>query len=172
MGKSLGNFIALQSSAEDLYGKLMSVTDDVMGDYFRLLTDVPLDEVAGLEADIASGKLHPMEMKKRLAHEITSWLHDKSAAQKAAEYFAKTVQARELPAQIPQMKVSSSTAVLDLVMLSGIPSSKSEARRLLEQGGVELDSQKLSDPLQSLTLRGGETLRVGKRNYFELTLSE
>jgi len=172
MGKSLGNFIPLQSSAEDLYGRLMSVTDDVMGDYFRLLTDVPLEEIASLEASVQAGTMNPMEMKKRLAHEITTWLHDESAAQRAAEHFAKTVQARELPTQIPSLKVNATVSVLDLVMLSGVPSSKSEARRLLEQGGVELDAQKLSDPLQSLNLGGGETLRVGKRNYFELTVSE
>ncbi len=170
MGKSLKNFIPLQSSPEDLYGKLMSVADNVMADYFRLLTGVPLEEVEQMELDVQSGSLHPMEMKKRLAHEITSWLHDEAAALAAADHFAKTVQDKELPDQIPTLQVESAITALELVMTSGIPTSKSEGRRLLEQGGVELDSQKVTDPLQELTLQGGETLRVGKRNYFVLEL--
>lgn len=169
MGKSLGNFIPLQSSPEDLYGQLMSVTDEVMGDYFRLLTDVPLDEIEKLEQQLKAGQLHPMEMKKRLAAEITTWIHGAEAAQQAAQFFAKTVQAGEIPADRPELRVSAEITVLELVMQSAVPSSKSEARRLIEQGGVELNSAKLTDPYAQVTIAPqGDVLRVGKRQYFSL----
>ena len=110
-----------------------------------------------------------MEMKKRLAHEITVWLHDEAAAVAAAEFFAKTVQEGEVPDDIPELTVTTKMSVLDLVMLSGVPSSKSEARRLIEQGGVELDGEKLTDPYAVTQTSEGQVLRVGRRNYFKIT---
>ena len=168
MGKSLQNFIPLQSSPQDLYGQLMSITDEVMGDYFRLLTDVPLEEIEQMEQQVQAGTLHPMEMKKRLAQEITTWLHDSAAAQEAAEHFAKTVQEGEIPTELPSLITPAKITALELVMLSGVPSSNSDGRRLMEQGGVVLNEQKLTDPKQTLEIQGQETLRVGKRNYFSL----
>ena len=119
MGKSLQNFIPLQSSAQDLYGQLMSITDEVMGDYFRLLTDVPIEEIEQMEQQVQAGTLHPMEMKKRLAQEITTWLHDSAAAQEAAEHFAKTVQEGEIPTELPSLITPAKITALELVMLSG-----------------------------------------------------
>jgi len=168
MGKSLNNFIPLHSSPEDLYGRLMSLTDEVMGDYFRLLTDVPLEEIEQMEAQIKDGSINPMDVKKRLALEITTWLHGAAAADAAAAHFIKTVQEREIPADLPKLEVASNQAVLDLVMLTGIPASKSEARRLIEQGGVELNGAKMTEFNASVDLQTNDVLRVGKRNYFSL----
>lgn len=169
MGKSLGNFIPLNDTPEDMYGKLMSITDSVMGDYLRLLTDIPLEEVEALEAEVGSGKLHPMELKKRIAAEIVTWLHDAEGAARGAELFSRTVQNKELPSEMPEIRVESGEpSVLDLVLLSGTVGSKNEARRLIEQGGVELEGEKLFDAYEIVPLAATQVLRVGKRNYFRL----
>lgn len=170
MGKSLGNFIPLTDTPEDMYGKLMSITDDVMGDYARLLTDISLEEIESMESAVAQESLHPMEMKKRIAAEIVTWLHGAEAAERAAQHFASTVQDKEIPQDIPELSVESAEiSILDLVMQSEVPSSRSEARRLIEQGGVELESQKYTDPTHVLVPASGQVLRVGKRNYFRIT---
>lgn len=170
MGKSLGNFIPLTDTPEDMFGKLMSITDDVVGAYARLLTDIPLKEVESMELRVSQGELHPMEMKKQIAMEIVTWLHGAELAEKAAQHFASTVQNKEIPDEIPELVVTlSEISALDLVLLSEIPASRSEARRLIEQGGVELEGQKYTDPTQILQPGAGHVLRVGKRNYFRIT---
>lgn len=169
MGKSLGNFIPLTASAEDMYGMLMSITDEVMGDYLRLLSDIPLNEIEQMEADVRSGSLHPMEMKKRVASEIVTWLHGQEATERAAAYFSSTVQEREIPENIPELVVDSTgKTILDIVLLTQVSGSKSEARRLIEQGGVELDGEKYTDPVATPSLQSGQVLRVGKRTYFRI----
>jgi len=169
MGKSLHNFIPLNSSPEDLFGALMSIKDEVMREYFELLTDIPQTEIESLESQVKNGELNPMEMKKQLAKEITIWLHGTEAADSAQKHFEKTVQQAEIPSELPTLKLDNKTeTLLDIVMKSKVVSSKSEARRLIEQGGVELNQRKIIDPWQILECQNGDVIRVGRRNYFEI----
>lgn len=172
MGKSLGNYIALTETPENMFGKLMSVVDDVIITYFELLTDEPQDALETMQAQLASGSIHPMELKKKLAFDITAQYHSPEAAAEAQEYFERTVQRKEVPIEMTPLAVEvPEMSILDLVMHSGVPSSRSEARRLIEQGGVALEGEKLIDPLQTLTVQNGQVLRVGKRAYFSISLS-
>ncbi len=167
MGKSLHNFISLTAEPNDMYGKVMSIVDDVIIEYFTLLTDVPLAEIEDMETELAAGA-NPMELKKRLALTITAQYHDAQAAQAAQVHFEKTVQNRELPGQMPELVAAGSSSVLDLVMQTGVPASRGEARRLIEQGGVSLDDEKLTDSNQKLSPKSGQVLRVGKRQWFAI----
>ncbi len=169
MGKSFGNFIAMNETPENMFGKLMSVVDDVVIRYFELLTDVPMAELEQMQAELASGALHPMEAKKRLASTITTQYHGAEAAAQAQAHFERTVQNRELPTQMPELSASGETTVLDLVMNTNVVQSRSEARRLIEQGGVTLDEQKFASALESVQPKPGQVLRVGKRQYFKIS---
>lgn len=169
MGKSLGNFISLTETPEDMFGKLMSVVDEVIFSYFELLTAVPTEEITEMKQKVAQGE-NPMLFKKRLAFILTEQFHSAAAAQMAQDHFERTVQQRELPTEIPTLGVVAEMPALDLVMQSGVPTSRSEARRLMQQGGTSLDDQKLLDPTTMLVLQSGQILRVGKRKYFRLQL--
>lgn len=169
MGKSLGNFISLTETPENMYGKLMSVVDEVIPTYFELLTDMPLSQLEVLKNDLQSGVLHPMQAKKDLALRITTQYHSAELAQQAAEHFERTVQKKELPSDMPEIPIDGSLSALDLVMMTGVPQSRGEARRLMEQGGVSLDDERLDAPQQELAPRSGQVLRVGKRHYFRVS---
>ncbi len=168
MGKSFGNFISLTETPENMFGKLMSVVDEVIPDYLRLLSNFSLAEIEEMEAKLQTGELHPMEAKKLLALDITAQYHSVEAAQAAQEHFQKTVQNQEIPEDLPLIQVSGELSTLDLVMGTGAFSSRSEARRLIEQGGVELAGQKLLDPFSLITAQSGQVLRAGKRRWFRV----
>lgn len=167
MGKSLNNFISLTEDPENMYGKLMSLVDEAIISYFELLTDLPSADIAAMKTEMAAGA-NPMPFKKELARTITAQYHGETAAQSAQEHFERIVQHKEVPDTLPNLLVIDTLPVLELVMQSGVPTSRSEARRLIEQGGVSLDNSKLTDPRAEITVVGGQILRVGKRQYFRL----
>lgn len=170
MGKSLGNFISLTETPEDMYGKVMSVVDDVIISYFELLTNVPQAEIDTMREQLALGT-NPIDIKKRLAFTLTEQMHSTEDAQKAQEHFERTVQNREVPAEMPELKVGQAEiSLLDLIMLTGVPNSKSEARRLIEQGGVEVSGVKKNDGFLQIDVTLGIVLKVGKRQYWRAIL--
>jgi tyrosyl-tRNA synthetase len=167
MSKSYGNYVSLVENPNDMYGKLMSIADGEIVTYFEVFTNVPTEEIKQVQKDISKGT-NPMEFKKQLAFEITKWLHNESDAKAAQENFEKTVQQKQVPDDAPTLRVASSTSLLELVALANPDMSKSEARRLIEQGGVELDEVKHHNPIDAIHVKTGMILRVGKRNYFKL----
>lgn len=168
MGKSFGNFIGLMEEPREMYGKLMSVTDSVITQYFRLLTDIPTGEIDAMEAKMHAGE-NPMEFKKLLAFTITRDLHDEAAAKDAQAFFERTVQQGKVPKNIPELEIpTGASTLLDIVMATGVPGSRSEARRLIEQGGVSIDDTKHTDPYAEPNLESASILRVGKRAYFKI----
>jgi tyrosyl-tRNA synthetase len=167
MSKSYGNFVALTEAPNDMYGKLMSVADNEIITYFTVLTNTPMSEIEGMQQAITNGE-NPMSFKKRLAFTITEMYHDAAAAQTAQENFEKTVQNKEVPDEIPEVVVES-TATLGQILQQCMPEeSNSNLRRLLEQGAVSLNDEKLSDANQTLTITDSAILKVGKRRYFKL----
>jgi tyrosyl-tRNA synthetase len=171
MSKSYGNFIALTEAPNDMYGKVMSITDDLIVEYFKLLTDLPLEEVTAMEAALKLGE-NPMPMKKKLALTITTMYHSEELAQQAEQHFERTVQNKEVPDDIPVIKVpAQSTTILELLKLLNTGLSSSDLRRLLEQGGVELlpstDKPKTHDT--SVDPKTVDTIRVGKRRYYKIS---
>ena len=166
MSKSLGNHIPLLSTPEDMYGKVMSVPDKAMGLYFRLVTRWTPPEIERIEKDLAAGKLHPRDVKMKLAREIVSIYHSPQEAAQAEGQFVNVFQEGNLPSDMPEYTLSPGETVLDVLTASKMVNSKSEGRRMLDQNGVRLDGETLRDPLQVFPHPG--VLQVGKRRYLRV----
>jgi tyrosyl-tRNA synthetase len=165
MSKSLGNHIGVSENAFDMYSKAMSMPDSIMKEWYTLLTALPIDEIERL---CDASKTHPKAAKDRLAREVVKGYHP-GQEDEAAQEWDKKFSKREVPDQMPDLEVPAEIGIIDLVMLTKIPPSKGEAKRLIEQGGVELDGQKITELKALLKVRGGEILRVGKKQkYFKL----
>jgi tyrosyl-tRNA synthetase len=168
MSKSLGNHIPLMAPAEDMYGKVMSVPDTAMMIYYRLLTRFPPARLAEVERTLADGTLHPRDAKMQLAREIVSIYHGEQAAAASEEQFRRVFQREELPEDIPILEVKGAPPLVDLLTENSLAKSRSEARRLIEQGGVRLDGVTLKDPAAAVSVQGEAVLQVGKRKYLRL----
>lgn len=169
MSKSLGNHIPIQAPPEDMYGKIMSLPDHVMITYFKLVTRYKPDQIAQIERDLTEGRRHPRDVKMELAREIVSIFHGEEAAQRAEAHFVRVFQQREMPEEMPEYRVSSPTRLVDIIADAGLTRSKSEARRLMQQGGVRLDGQQVTDIEAVFTPDGSpHVLRVGKRKFVRL----
>jgi tyrosyl-tRNA synthetase len=166
MSKSMGNYIPIDTTAEDMYGKLMSVPDKAMPQYFRLVTRWTASEIATLEKDVASGKVHPRDAKMKMAREVTEIFHGAAAAQRAEENFVSVFQKGSLPDDMPVLKLRSGQTVLDVLLEGKLVTSKSEGRRLIEQNGVRLDGVTLTDPTQVFPHAG--VLQAGKRHFLKI----
>ena len=145
----------------------MSVADDEIITYFTVLTDLPMAEIEQI-ADAINGGGNPMEFKKRLAFEITKQYHDEASAQTAQENFEKTVQNKEVPDEIPEISVPRLSTLATILQLAVPEESNSNLRRLVEQGAVTIDDQKMAD--LTAVIEVGEILKVGKRRYFRLKI--
>jgi tyrosyl-tRNA synthetase len=169
MSKSLGNHIGVTdppTGENGMFGKLMSIPDALMRDYFVLLTDLPMAEVDAILAG------HPRGAKVRLAKEIVAFYHSREAAEAAAAEFDRVFRQHELPEDMPEFRPAASDLepdgriwLIKLLTASGLAPSSSEARRLVSQGAVSMDGQRLDDLDARLLLRGGEVFKVGKRKF-------
>lgn len=172
MGKSLGNYIGINEAPNDMYGKVMSIPDNVMIDYYTLVTDVPMAEIRAIEAGLADGTRHPRDVKMHLAHTIVRLFHGTAAADDAAAHFRRVFQQGDVPEKMPDVVVPGADLAaltpVRLVMLAGFAPSNSEARRLVTQGAVSLDGVRLEDPAATVAVQSGQVLRVGKRRFGRL----
>lgn len=175
MSKSWGNAIWLEDTPNDMYAKVMAITDDVILDYFILGTNTPMHDIHDIEKDLKAGK-HPMEIKKRLAYDIVSELYSVENAHEAQQHFEKTVQQKEMPTDIPVYTLDERTSdqnlfqVTDLLLKTGMASSKAEAKRLIEQGGVEVDNERVTEVNKEITIENSILIKVGKRKFVEVKL--
>jgi tyrosyl-tRNA synthetase len=173
MSKSLGNYIGITEAPAEMYGKLMSVSDTVMLGYYPLVSGLGPSEVEDVTEAVAGGALHPMEAKKRLAHLIVARFHGTAAAQAAEAAFVRQFQQREAPAVMTAVDYPEPLAgpqdlrVDHLVVSARVASSASEVRRLILQGGIYLNDERLEDPYQTRRVNPGEELvvRKGRREY-------
>jgi len=168
MSKSLGNHIPLLSTPEDMYGKVMSVPDKAMGQFFRLVTRWTPPQIQSFEAGLAEGRLHPRDVKMKLAHEIVSIYHSEAAAAQAEQEFVRVFQQGNIPEEMPEYRLQPGQTVLEVMLNAGLVASKSDGRRMLEQHAVRLDGQELDNPSQPFPHPG--VLQVGKRRYLRITL--
>jgi tyrosyl-tRNA synthetase len=166
MSKSLGNHIALLLEPVDMYGKVMSVPDKAMGDFYRFLTRFTPAEIAAIEADLASGKLHPRDAKMKLAFEVVSIYHDEPAAQEAQAAFVRVFQKGDVPEEMSEYQLQAEQTVLDVLACSGLVSSRGEGRRMIKQNAVSLDDVKLTEPFAPFP--GPGVLRVGRRKFIQI----
>ncbi len=171
MSKSYDNYIAVNEAPEQMYGKCMSIPDALIRSYFELATEVTLKEVDALLA-----KNDPMQTKLRLASEIVALYHGPEAGTKAAEHFDRTVRKKEMPEDIPEVRVTPDLLkdgkiwVVKLIRHCGFAASNGEARRLVSQGGVTLDGVAVTDADTDLAIKDGQVIRAGKRNFATIRL--
>jgi tyrosyl-tRNA synthetase len=175
MSKSLGNYIAVDEPPYDMYGKVMSIPDNLIMLYYELLTDVPDPELDEMAKELESKSVNPMELKKRLAADIVTQFHSRDEARKAKERFAREVQKKELPDDMPERKVRTAIKAIDrskgivtvsvpaLLVETNLVASAGEAKRLIAQGAVEIGGERVTENDWNVT--PGAVLRVGKRRF-------
>ena len=175
MSKSLGNYIGITEAPGEIFGKMMSIPDDLMWSYYELVTDRTPQEIAALKKEVAGGALHPMDAKMRLAQEVITGFHGADAARKAADNFQHVFRDRQAPEEAPIFKVPSGEPrrVVSLLVDAGAVPSRSEGERLIKQGGVELIGDSLPMNVQrSIALIKGQShlLRVGKKKFLRIVV--
>jgi tyrosyl-tRNA synthetase len=174
MSKSLGNYVGITEAPGEMFGKLMSISDELMWSYYELLTDFAWPVIVRLREEVGTGVLHPMDAKMQLAHNIIAGFHGEEAAKKAAEEFRRVFRERQAPEEaprhvLPRGKPKRLTALLVELQLAP---SRSEAERLIKQGGVELDGQRVEDVKREIDLsKSGEfLLRAGKKKFLRIVI--
>ncbi len=164
MSKSLGNYVGISESPKDMFGKLMSISDELMFRYYTLLSDMSLKDIEKMKQDIETGDFHPMTAKKNLAKEIVSRYHGTKAGVEAEEEFVRVFSNKNVPTDIQEYKIQG--CFLDIILALNFASSKSEARRLAEQGGIHFENEKVYDLTIAPEHEG--ILKVGKRKFAKL----
>ncbi len=169
MSKSLGNYIGVSEPPEQIYGKVMSIRDDLILPYFELLTDVPDTELETFRKQVGQGAVNPMVLKKRLGKELVAQLYDAKSAAEAEAHFERVVQKKELPEDIPTISVSEASPDLRrLLVNNGLVGSMSEAVRLINQGAVKVDGERVTD--FNHPLRNESVIQVGKLKYVKVII--
>ena len=168
MSKSLDNYVGITEAPAEMYAKLMSISDDLMWSYYEFLTDHSAAQIQSLRSE--QGEMHPMEAKHQLASRIVADFHSVAAAEEARSRFARVFQQRKVPRDMPEFQLASGQAphrVLDLLLLASLAPSKSQARRLIEQGGVAINGHRIGDVHSSLSPASGPSfvVKVGKRRF-------
>jgi tyrosyl-tRNA synthetase len=169
MSKSLGNYIGITEPPKDIYGKVMSINDELMVRYYELLSDVDLATLQRVRDGVARrpGGAHPMESKRALARELVARFHGAAAARQAEEEFIHQFREKEIPEDIPVLRLPASGPVwvCRLMVEAGLVASNGEARRLVQQGGVKLNGEKVLDPELEIPPQGEVVLQAGKRRF-------
>lgn len=174
MSKSYGNYVGITEPPEEMFGKIMSISDQLMWSYWELLTDLSLEEIERLKSDTERGKVHPMDVKKELGMYIVERFHDRESAIWAREHFEKLFSKREIPDDIPVVSVSSldihkgRIELFELISLLKLAPTKSEAKRLIKQGGVKINGEKVHDFQLEVELSREHIIQAGKRKFVRL----
>jgi tyrosyl-tRNA synthetase len=168
MSKSYGNYIAFNDPPEEMYGKLMSIPDELIIKYMHLLTNIPEEVIEEYEKKMKEKTINPRDVKMVLAYEITRFFHGEENAKKAQEQFVKVFQKKEIPDEMPVVEISQDKNIVDLLVEIGAASSKSEAKRLVSQGGVYIDGERIEDIRFTVEPDGEMVLRVGKRKFYRI----
>ncbi len=174
MSKSLGNYVGITEAPGEMFGKMMSMPDELMWSYYELVTDRTPREIEALKEEVTGGALHPMDAKMRLAEEVIAGFHGEDAARRAAENFQRVFRDRQAPVEAPVVKLPKGPAkkltalLVDLKLIA----SKSEAERLIKQGGVEIDEVRVDEPRKDIDLSKPAEflLRAGKKKFLRVVV--
>lgn len=175
MSKSLGNYIGVTDNPNDMYGKVMSIPDEVMGDYFELILAEPKQSVKTMMRDIETGKRHPMDVKMELARRIVAEFHGLSAANTAQDNFLRVFREDALPddietVELENVRAGEEVGLARLITTCGLAPSSSEARRLIQSGAVRVNRERLTDPFGSVRVTDGMLIQVGKRRICRVSV--
>jgi len=174
MSKSLGNYIGIDEEPREIFGKTMSISDEMMWEYLELCTDVPLDDIGRMRNEVETGNQHPKDAKKSLATELVAMYHNNEAAARAEQEFEAVFVNKQLPDDIPVFELPASELkdggiwVARLLVLTGMASSNGEARRLITGGGVRLNGETVDDASLDIQPEDGMILQVGKRRFMKV----
>ncbi len=174
MSKSLGNYIGVNDTPKDIFGKIMSISDELMFRYYRLLTKRSNAEVDTMEQSVNDGSAHPMDMKKQLAREIIIRFYDEDASKQAEQEFTKVFSNKDLPSDMPEIQISELSLedgtiwICHLLQQAGLTSSSSEARRMIQQGAVQCNGDKIQDVQAKISPENDMIIKVGKRRFARL----
>lgn len=176
MSKSLGNYIGIDEEANQIYGKSMSIPDELMVKYYRLTTDVGYEEITAIQEGIAKGSIHPRDAKMKLAFNFVRMYHGKDAAEAAQKHFITVFQQRTLPDDIEEVVLASTELedgqirIVKLLTILGLQASGSEAKRSIQQGAVRINASKIGDPSTDVVPVNGDVIQVGKRKFVKLII--
>ncbi len=165
MGKSFDNTVDISMTPEDMYGKIMSMSDAVLPLYYEVLTDVPLAELTEIKQALAHGSVNPRDLKMRLGREIVTQFHGAAAAAAAEQAFVRQFVQREIPTDIPVYTITYQTTLVDLLVATSLASSKTEARRLIDGGGVRIDGEKVTAYDRLLEPGANCVIQIGRRKF-------
>jgi tyrosyl-tRNA synthetase len=168
MSKTTGNHIGINEAPEIMFGKVMSIPDSAMRNYADLVTRWSPEQITQYSTLLESGAIHPRDLKMRLAAEIVAIFQGPEAALRAEEHFRTVFQERELPSDMPEVSLPAATSLADLLMSTGLVPSKSELRRLVQQGGVRLDGNKVEDPNLVINPVDVQVLQIGRRKFLRV----
>lgn len=178
MSKSLGNYIGINEHPKEMYGKTMSIPDNLMLSYFELLTDVPINEVNEIKRSLEKGLVNPKDIKKRLAKEIVSMYYNKKIAEKEELEFERVFRDKEVPKEVPEVLIDKKELkdgkiwIVQLLQLTNSVKSKNEAIRLISQGGVSIDNEKIKDSKIDIVLKNNSIIKVGKRKFIKIKVMQ
>ena len=166
MSKSYGNDIGLTDSPQEMYGKTMSITDEMIVKYFRLAADASDEVLVKIESNLNDSSYNPRDAKRLLARSLVELYYDSDSALKAEDHFDEVIVNKSIPDDIPEFQIKHETSLVDAVFLSKVVASKSEVRRLVKQGAVSVDGKKIDDA--SYSLRSGQVIKIGKRRFLKI----
>jgi tyrosyl-tRNA synthetase len=171
MSKSYDNYIGISDSPKEIYGRTLSIPDDLIYVYYELAADVSKEELAEIRKQLNDENFNPRDIKRRLARTFVRMYHSEESAKKAEEEFDQVFIKKEVPDDIEEFKITGNEiGIIDLILKVKFASSKGEAKRLVTQGGVSLNGDKISDPVTKLKIENGMILKVGKRKFIKLNL--
>lgn len=165
MSKTFNNTVDIRMPPSEMYGRIMSMSDEVLPLYFEVLTDVPLAEIDEMKLAMAAGQVNPRDLKMRLAREIVAQFHDPAAAAAAEAAFVRQFVEREIPEDIPTFTLTAPSGIVEVLVASGLALSKSEARRLIDGGGVRVDGERVEDYALTLSPGANVVVQVGRRKF-------
>ena len=170
MSKSLNNYIGVKDTPNDMFGKIMSVSDELMYRYYEVITEISQEEITKMKEDINNGILHPMEAKKRLGEEVVKIYHNEEEGKKARDWFENVFSKKNLDVDLPEIELDyKETGVIDLLVKeTGLLSSTSEARRLIEQGGFKINDEPVKDVKAAVNIQSGMIIRAGKKKIVKV----
>ena len=171
MSKSLENYVGIAESAKEQFGKIMSLPDELIINYMRLLTGIPEEEINKMEKELKSGAVNPKEPKARLGFEIAKFYHNAEEAEQAKKEFERVFSKKEMPSEMSIVEIlGNKINIIDFLADNKILQSKSEARRLIEQGGVEIDKKKIDDWQKEVEVKDGSVIQIGKRKFIKIKI--
>jgi tyrosyl-tRNA synthetase len=168
MSKSLDNYIGVSDSPKEIFGKTLSIPDKLIYQYFELVTDVPKQELAGIKASLENAQTNPRDIKRQLARTLVRMYHSQASANDAEKEFDKIFVQKSIPDNIEEFKRSESVNIITLLTEAKLAASKGEARRLIDQGGVSIDDERVTDPNVLLPDKDEFILKVGKRRFLKV----